>query len=126
GAVQNWRSVYRGIVGDALYADYLATKPLDPAEADADHKIDRLRADLAWLIDRVHYLYLAVPAKDAIQNKISWRLAVVTLVALCIGATYMDFELSHHPLAVAAVNIYSALTVIIGVLFFGGLGGFIS
>jgi hypothetical protein len=134
GAVQRWRESYRAIVGDAQYADYLSTKPVDPGDGDLGTKLARLRADLCWLIDRVHYLYTVVPAKEQVQNRISYRLAWLTILSFVILScvilvvTY-PFGDSQTPLQelIGTRHLWGiSASTILAAMFFGLLGGFIS
>ena len=131
GAAQRWRETYRGIVGDAQYADYLSTKPVDPGDGDLGTKMARLRADLCWLIERVHYLYSTVPAKERVQNRISYRLAWLTVISFVVlSAAILTFTYPSGGNVNALIESRRlwgiSVSTILATLSFGLLGGFIS
>lgn len=117
GHFATWRDRFRQIVGARVYDAYLATKPQDPADPAAS--VQRMRADLIALIDRMCYLYMANPSKERIRNRLSFWLSVVTIAAVVIVAVQLRETLR------AQHATYGSHTLLIAVLA-GVLGGFLS
>jgi hypothetical protein len=108
------RDKFRLDVGAAEYAVYLASAPPDPATATAEE----LRADLARLLDELHWQYMITPVREQIRSRITLKVSKYLLAIGVVGAFYGMVAQRYCPVAFSWLAPLTA--------FMGAAGAFVS
>lgn len=109
------RERFREIAGPAVFEKYLDSNI--PHETDTPAKLALLRADLARVLDVLHWYYSLIPMREQIRKSLTLR--CIAYVVLYTVALFGILVACHH---------YTAdfLATVASVVYWGILGGFVS
>jgi hypothetical protein len=115
--VWSLRLRYRDVVDLQEYEAYLASKPPSIADSSKDRE-EELRADVDYLLGQIYLRYSIGPFGERIRDRVSKRVAIVTLGGLGIMGVVFVLNL------IGVRETYSA--ALPTALFAGALGGLLS
>lgn len=109
------RDKYREVAGPAEYNAYIASHPPNESEKDVDQA--EVRADLARVLDSLHWSYALLPIREGLRGYIINRLALRVFLFGLVSALLAWLSLRYDERLIATL-------IVVG--FAGCLGGFVS
>ncbi len=121
------RSDFRDVAGQAGYDEYMKTRPPDSLVAGIS--IEDLRSDLLQIQSRTHELYTALVARESVRNILTMSMVgiVLTVMLTVMGLIVYQIKLIPPQMMWWQINgVHKFVTVLMLVVVFGGVGGFMS
>jgi hypothetical protein len=109
------RERFREIVSSTIYDKYVQSGI--PKDTDTPEKLSLLRADMSRIQDVLHWHYALIPIREHIRKSLTSDCILMVLVYTLVGG-FALFRLQRHD--------HSFLAMVLCVVYFGIIGGFVS
>ena len=121
------RSDFRDIAGQAGYDEYMKTRPPDSSASGID--TEDLRSDLLQVQSRTHELYTALVARESVRNILTMSMVGTVLMVMMTVMGLIAWQIRQIPPQMMwwqIKGVHKLVTVLMLVVVFGGVGGFMS